>query len=280
MPSLEELKYFAAVSRTENVSRAAELCGISQPALSHALKRLENELGVQLLTREKTGVRLTREGERFAIEAKDLVERWSSLSLKMKTHHESISGHFKIGCHTSVAIYSLPTFLPELLVKYPDIEVSLHHGRSRDIANDIIEWRLDIGLVINPPAHPDLVLKEVARDEVTLWTNGSKKNLDTLILEPGLFQTQAILSQLNVKRLRFKRTIESTSLEVIKTLTAEGCGVGLLPSRVALSHSQRLKRHTTKEFSVEDKLFLVYRKSRMASAAGRAIIDAILGAKI
>jgi DNA-binding transcriptional LysR family regulator len=280
MPSFEELNYFAAVSRTENVSRAAELCGISQPALSHALKRLEAELGLQLVIREKTGVRLTKAGQRFAIEAKDLVERWKTLSTQLKYDDGSVSGHFKIGCHPSVAIYSLPSFLPALLAAYPELEVSLHHGRSRDIANDIIEWRLDLGLVINPPLHPDLVLKELAQDEVTLWTNGSKKNLETLILEPGLFQSQNILKQLAKKKIRFTRRIESTSLEVIRALTADGCGVGLLPTRVAKTESKQLKRLFPKGLVVQDRLFLAYRRSQVASAAGRHIIEAILRAKI
>jgi DNA-binding transcriptional LysR family regulator len=279
MPSLDELKYFLAVSKTSNVSRAAELSGISQPALSHALKRLENELGTELFFREKIGVRLTKAGERFANEAKSLIEKWESVALAVKETDASVAGHFKIGCHPSVAIYSAPHFLNALLSDHPQLEVSFHHGRSRDIANEVIEWRLDFGLVINPPAHPDLVIRRLAEDEVTLWAAGTDYLKDVLILESGLFQTQALLKQLEKKKITFNRAIESSNLEVIQALTGSGCGVGILPTRVAAGCMKRLKRLPNAP-AFKDFLCLIYRTGQQRHAAGRAIIDAIQAAKI
>ena len=279
MPSLDELRYFLAVSKTGNVSRAAELSGISQPALSHALKRLENELGIEILYREKTGVRLTKAGERFASEARGLIEKWEAISHSVKNTGEVAAGHFKIGCHPSVAIYTLPNFLRNLLKEHPDLEVSLHHGRSRDIAHDVIEWRLDFGLVINPPSHPDLVIKELAEDEVTLWVHGENYLDDTLILESGLFQTQALLNQLEKRKMRFARTIESANLEVIQALTVSGCGVGILPTRVAQGAPKKLKKLANAP-SFKDRLCLIFRAGQQKQAGGRAIIDSICGAAI
>src|SRR4051812_48957166 len=121
MTGLTELRYFLAVAKTSNISRAAELCGISQPALSQSLKRLEDELGVQLLSRGKTGVRLTRAGERFALQSKELMDTWETLTQSVRSTDQIVSGHFKIGCHPSVAIYSLPHFLRELQLKHEDL---------------------------------------------------------------------------------------------------------------------------------------------------------------
>jgi DNA-binding transcriptional LysR family regulator len=279
MPSLEEIKYFLAVSKTNNVSRAAELSGISQPALSHALKRLESELGVTILYREKTGVRLTKAGERFASEARALIEKWETIAFSVKEMGTSVGGHFKIGCHPSVGIYSLPHFLKPLLADHPNLEISLHHGRSRDIANDVIEWQLDFALVINPPSHPDLVIKELAKDEVTLWVAGDNYLSDTLILESGLFQTQTLLKLLEKRNMKFNRKIETSNLEVIQTLTANGCGVGILPTRVAYGATKKLKKlHNAPSF--KDRLCLIFRSGQQQQASGRAIIDAILAAKI
>jgi DNA-binding transcriptional LysR family regulator len=280
MPSLNELKYFLTTAKTKNVSRAAELSGLSQSALSHALKRLEVELGEQLFFREKTGVHLTRAGEQFAVEARDLVEKWDSITSSLKAQENSVSGHFKIGCHPSVAIYSLPTFLKELLSTHPLIEISLHHGRSRDIAQDIIDWKLDFGLVINPPKHPDLVIKEIAKDEVTLWVSKGPHLDDTLIVENELFQTQSILKQLEKKKVKFARTIESSSLEVIQVLTANGCGVGIIPTRVAQAEAKKLKLFSSSAPIFEDRLCLIYRSRSQRQAGSRAIIDAIMDAKI
>ena len=213
-------------------------------------------------------------------EARDLVERWEALSASIKTQEHVVSGHFKIGCHPSVAIYSLPAFLKGLLSQHRRLEISLHHGRSRDIANDVIEWRLDFGLVINPPSHPDLVIKELARDEIALWVSKDTHLTDTLIIESGLFQTQNILKQLEKKRVKFARILESSSLEVIQTLTSSGCGVGILPTRVARSEEAKLKRFSSSAPTFEDRLCLIYRIGHQKQISSRAIIDSIIHAKI
>jgi DNA-binding transcriptional LysR family regulator len=279
MTGLTELRYFLAVAKTSNVSRAAELCGISQPALSQALKRLEDAVGTQLLNRGKTGVRLTRAGERFALQSKELIEKWESLSKSVKATDQVVSGHYKLGCHVSVAIYSLPNFLRELQIKYPDLHVGLAHGLSREIANEVIEWRVDFGIVINPPRHPDLVIRELGTDEVTLWMSKDMRAPDTLIMEPSMLQTQSIVKQLEKRGMTFNRRIETASLEVIAALTESGCGVGVLPTRVAKRASSLVHFHP-KSPVFKDKLCLIYRAGTQNHASGRAIVDAITHAQI
>lgn len=283
MNGLGELRYFLAVAKTSNVSRAAELCGISQPALSQALKRLEDQVGVTLLSRSKTGVRLTRAGERFAKEGQSLIDQWEALSKALKSTDKLVSGHYKIGCHPSVAIYSLTKFLRELLIKHEDLHVELNHANSREVANDVIEWRLDFGIVINPPAHPDLVIRELGVDEVTLWVSRDKKPPSILLVNPSVLQTQDLLKQMERKKIKFERHIESTSFEVIYALTRSGCGVGLLPSRVAqppFESRAALERFSDKSVLFKDRLCLVYRVGTQSHASGRAIIDAITRAGI
>ena len=281
MPSLDELRYFHTVVKTLNVSRAAELAGVSQPALSHALRRLEDELGILLLFRTKTGVRLTRAGERFALQSKELIDRWESLSKDVQTTDHTVSGLYKIGCHQSVAIYSLPLFLSQLLQTHADLQIRLVHGLSREIASEVIEWKIDFGLVINPPPHPDLVIRDLGSDEVTLWESLDNKVQDTLMLEPNLLQTQSLIKQLEKKKIFFRRRIESPSLEVIHALTIAGAGVGILPSRVAKNPmTPSLRPFSSKAPIFRDRLCLIYRAGTQSHASGRVIIDAILKAKI
>lgn len=281
MTNLTELKYFLAVAKTSNVSRAAELCGISQPALSQALRRLEDSVGVPLLSRDKTGVRLTRAGERFAQQSKELMEKWESLAQSVKQTDKTVSGHFKIGCHPSVAIYSLPKFLRGLQAKHEDLHIGLSHALSREIANDVIEWRTDFGIVINPPKHSDLVIREIGTDEVTLWVARDKKAQSVLISEPSLLQTQSLMKQLEKKGMHFRRRIECTNLEVIQALTQAGCGVGILPTRVARGpFHPPLQPYSADAPIYKDSLCLIYRAGTQNHASGRAIIDAILKAGI
>lgn len=255
--------------------------GISQPALSHAIKRLEDELGTKLLHREKTGVRLTRSGELFAGQVKGLIEQWEKLATSVKSTEVAISGHFKIGCHPSVAIYSLPLFLRKLQINYPELSLSLKHGPSKEIANDVIEWRIDFGIVINPPQHPDLVILNLGKDEVTLWYNPNIDVPNTLIYDPLGIQSQSILKQLARKKLKFSNRIETSNMEVIQALTLSGCGVGILPTRVATTKKgSPLKQYGSNSPRYQDQLSLIYRSGTQSHAAGKAIISSILEAQI
>src|SRR5687768_10713261 len=115
IPSSADLTYFLEVAATRNISRAAERLGITQPALSLALKRLENTIGTELLIRTKVGVQLTKPGVRVAARARDLIDEWHKLRNDALRDEHEISGRYCIGCHPSVALYSLPHFLPNLL---------------------------------------------------------------------------------------------------------------------------------------------------------------------
>lgn len=237
MLSPQEITYFLECARTENLSRAAERLGITQPALTMALRRLEQSLGVELFHRSKKGVRLTKAGELFQQEAKSLADHWDRLSKVLGRSMDELRGAYTIGCHQSVALYSLPQTLPKLLADFPELSLDLSHDLSRKIAERVIKGELDIALVVNPVRHPDLVIRPVAKDEFGFWaakeatsTNRPDAAHPVLICEPELLQAQQLLRKL---RAKFPRTIHSSSLEVIASLASNGAGVALLPGRVA-----------------------------------------------
>src|SRR5690606_23501479 len=101
-----------------------------------------------------------------------------------------------IGCHPSVALYTLPKFLPQLLAKYPQLKVSLIHGLSRDITKKVIDSKIDMGIVMNPLSQPELIIKTIASDEVCLWESPHNLNKSTLIFDPSLAQSQWLLRRL------------------------------------------------------------------------------------
>ena len=144
-----DLKYFIELSKTLHVSRAAERLGISQPTLSHCLKRLEKETGVMLFIRTKKGVTLTQAGQRVFEKADDLIQKWDEIIDSAKSENEIVAGTIKLGCHTAVAQYTLPVVLPQFLKDNPNLTIQLQHGLSRQINEALISYRLDAGLVVN-----------------------------------------------------------------------------------------------------------------------------------
>lgn len=279
LPSPAELRYFLEVARTGNISRAAERLGITQPTLSLAIRRLEDNLGAPLLLRNKVGVRLTKSGEKLVARGRLLLREWERIADEARRDESEIRGRYSIGCHPSVALYSLPKLLPRLLAEHADLELSIAHDLSRKITEDVISFKLDFGIVVNPWDHPDLVIQEFSRDEVTLWCapkpsplqQGPEESL-VLLCDPELLQTQALAAQLERQKIRFGRTVTSSSLEVIATLVEAGAGVGILPGRVAEREGGPILRRWRKNAPIfEDRHCLVYRADAQRSAASRAL---------
>lgn len=241
LPSPHDLEYFIETAQAENLSRAAERLGISQPSLSLSVKRLEETLGTQLLLRSKTGVKLTPSGQRFLAQSRNLLQEWEKIrSITIESETE-ISGRYSIGCHPSVGLYTLSSFLPQLLKQYPQLEFKLSHDLSRKITEEVIRYKIDFGIVVNPVQHPDLVIQELMKDEVTLWKKKGKNSPlqdpetdeAVLICDQSLVQTQTLEKKLEKKGMKFRRIIHSSNLEVITQLTESGAGIGILPGRVA-----------------------------------------------
>lgn len=273
LPSATDLQYFLEVSRTLNVTRAAERIGVSQPTLTQSIRKLEGTVGSQLLVRSRVGVRLTRSGQRLAAKASGLLEAWSSLQREALADDHELQGRFRVGCHPSVARYVLPEFFRALAQRAPRIEVELEHDLSRRITESVIAYRVDLGFVINPVRHPDLVLKRILTDSVTVFESPRRQGR-WLFGDPEIHQTNWVLKRISNASLDFAAFVPTKSLEVIGSLVASGAGYGILPARVAAcEHGAGLRPVDPKIPAFPDQLFLVWRKDAMASCAGKALTE-------
>lgn len=280
MISPAEIRYLREIAHTRNLSRAAERLGITQPALTQALRRAETTLGLELFYRSKTGAVPTKAGERFLGEAELLLAQWQRMTAAARSAEEEVAGQFRIGCHPSVGVFSFPHFLPALQRAHPALDIQLVHGPSRHITAEVVCWRLDFGIVINPVRHPDLVIHELGLDTVTFFRSPGKYNADVLLLQPDLQQSQTLVTKAEKQGLRFARTVESTSFETLLAVAEAGGGAVILPERVVRSGRQILKRLSPNAPEVQDRLCLVYRADIRSSAAAKAIIDSIRKAAI
>jgi LysR family transcriptional regulator, cell division regulator len=270
-PHPTDLLYFQEAARTENLSRAAERLGVGQPALSLSLRRLEKQLESKLFLRRSRGLELTESGHRLLASCNSLMDSWSKLISEAKYSENSLQGVFRLGCHPSVGLYSLPPLFKNFFELYPHIQIQLEHGLSRHITESVISGRLDFGVVVNPTRHPDLVIRFIAKDVVTLWQTKAP-DPSTLLLHPDLLQTQSILKSLKTE---FSRHISSTSLEVLAVLAAEGRGVAILPERIVRIMAPNLKRVPNAP-TFADAIALVYRADRPKTASAKAVLQHFL----
>jgi DNA-binding transcriptional LysR family regulator len=245
-----DLKYFADVAKTGNLSRSAERLGISQPSVSLALQRLEHEVGAQLFIRSKRGVELTQAGKQFNSHVADLLHSWDSITAKAQASETEIQGNYTFGIHTSMALNLLSGFLPQLIAENPKLNINLTHDISRKITEGIISMKLDMGVAVNPVAHPDLIITPLLKGEVTFWrtdtpitpTLDPSNDQAVLIADSSLIRSQTLIKDYQALGFKFSRIIESNNLEVIADLTAHGCGIGILPVNVAKRAKHKLIR--------------------------------------
>lgn len=277
MISSYDLKYFIILAETKNLTFAAKKLNISQPALSHSLKRIEQEVGMSLFERSTRGIQLTHAGVRLFEKALNLEKELSSLTEYVKKNDLRFTGRFVIGCHASVGIYSLSPFILNLQNKYPDIELELDHGLSREILNRVNIGKVDLAIVVNPTPYANLVIRKLDDDEVTLWCLKSENyNKETLIYNPELNQTQEILKKLAKKNMFFKNKIESTNLELINELIHTGCGIGILPQKIIRTNKANSTRRYRADAPVyKDIICLVYRSGFQSTHTGKALIDCL-----
>lgn len=279
IPSPTDLGYFLEVANLLNLSRAAETIGISQPSLTLAMQRLETTVGTAILIRHKRGVSLTKAGKQLLLHTRRLLQQWETIKSETLASQHEVQGSFKIGCHPSVALYSLPRIMGDLLENYPDLEVHLKHDSSRKITEQIINLSVDIGIVVNPVKHPDLVIKKLDDDRVTLWKGSGSRHIQDmhssqalLLCDPDLVQTQAILRKLKKAGTLPNRLLTTNNLEVIAELTASNCGIGILPEKIARSrHLLPIPRAP----HYEDEICVLYHGSNRDIKAVQTIVEAI-----
>jgi DNA-binding transcriptional LysR family regulator len=280
LPSASDLEYFLCVAKLQNISKAASELGVSQPTLTQSMKKLEAAVGVTLFLRSAKGALLTPAGHRVLSRATELMDVWQSLRhVALQEEHE-LSGHFRIGAHPAVACYLWPPFFRHVKATAPRVELSLVHDLSRKIAEGVLQFKIDLGFVINPPLHNDLVIKPLGFDTVAIFSS-SNRYTDILFGDPVLIQTQDILRKIKSSQFSYSQFVECSSLEVIQSLVTSGAGYGILPKRVACSEGASTLEIVDPNLPVfRDRICLVYRKEVMASPSGKVLVQAAARMKI
>ncbi|MDD4975910.1 MAG: LysR family transcriptional regulator [Bacteriovorax sp.] len=272
---ITDITNFVEACTCSTIVEAARKLEISQPALSESLKRLEKDLGYVVFYRSRLGIQLTASGKVFLNKAQILVQ--SIDNLEITNDKENVFGGrtITIGCHSTVAQYSIPKALSYLKKKAPDYKIELRHDLSRNIQTEIQRGNIDIGIIINPIEVPDLIIQKLAIDEVGVWAARSIKEFDTIICNLNLFQTQSILKKWKNKP---PKIISTDSLELICKLVDEKIGYGILPERAVWLSGLNLKNLKSLP-SFKDEICLVYRpefgKSPFEKITITALKDAI-----
>jgi DNA-binding transcriptional LysR family regulator len=146
--TLIQLRYFAVVAETENMTAAAQRLNITQSALSNAISQLEQELGVQLFIRlSQRGLRLSPAGKQFAQELPAFLEHVDSLYESARGLAENLTGELTVGIFTPLAPFRAPVILQAFERQYPDVQVSFLEGDQEFLRRSLLEGHCELALM-------------------------------------------------------------------------------------------------------------------------------------
>ena len=193
--NLSQYKIFYEVAKAGNISKAAKELYISQPAISKAISKLEDSIGLSLFTRSSRGVQLTSEGEilfehtREAFDALDLGEQ------ELKRIQEFDIGHLRIGVSNTLCKYILLPYLKTFIDQYPHMKVTIESQATAQTLARLEQQKIDLGLVAEPSVRRDLAFIPVMDIQDTFVT--TPNYLENLYLREGqdtsLFETGNIM---------------------------------------------------------------------------------------
>jgi len=242
----ERLRAFRAVARAGGFSRAAERLHKTQPAISQAIRALEEDVGEPLFLRLGRRVRLTRAG---AVLLEHVEESFAALDAarhRLAALSQLEAGELVIGTSDTNACYVLPPVLAAFRWAHPGIEVRLSNRPSPETERQVLEREVDVGFVTLPAASPRLVSEAlVEREDVAIFApdhrlaGRSRVRFDDLAGEPLLLldrgsRTRAWIDErLAACPERPRVAMELASIEVVKRLVALGFGVSVVP-RIAI----------------------------------------------
>ena len=284
---LGQLETFVTIAREKSFSRAAERLFRTQPAVSLALKRLEEELGEVLVDRTTKGGTLTDAGETLLPLAQRMLELRQQVVDTFGILKGLHQGRISIGANESMSEFLLPRLLLAYQRAHPDIKVQAYRLSSERIPSEILEHRLDVGFVSYDPLHPELRSEVVHRDHMVLVVPpghrlARRRAVDlrvlgdeTFITHNALTPTRAATADLFARQgTPMRVTMELGTLSTIQDFVAQGAGVAILP-RLTVAQAiaaGRLVEVPVRQLRIEKVIRLVTRREEALSHAAKAFI--------
>ena len=260
--TLTELKYIVAVAREKHFGRAAEACFVSQPTLSVAIKKLEEELDVKIFERGASEVSATPLGEQIVRQAQQVIEQAQAIREIAKLGKDPVSGPLRLGVIYTIGPYLLPELVRQAIERVPQMPLMLQENFSAKLLDMLRTGELDCAIMAEPfpdtglamaplydepfvaavPAgHPFAKRKHITAEEL--------KNETMLLLGTGHCFRDHVL-EVCPEYARFasnaegiRKSFEGSSLETIKYMVASGMGVTVVPQLSVPAQGQAMQPH-------------------------------------
>jgi len=243
-PTIRQLQYLNALSKTNNYRRAAEKCFVTQPTLSSAIQELEKTLDADVIDRSRAKqIKLTPLGLSLVKSSKNIFNELDSVLQDALETQKPLSGAFRLGLIPTIAPYLLPQILPKLQNKFPDMSFEITEDMSANLVAQLDKGELDLAIMAFPYDTPNLQ-QEILIEEPFYCAAPIKffkqktismNDLDDkkiLLLQDGHCLRDHALAACKLQRREEISSLSATSLITLIQMVGQGYGVTLLPKMV------------------------------------------------
>lgn len=241
--NLRDLDYLVAVADHRHFGRAAEACYVSQPTLSAQIKKLETELGVELIERNPRQILLTPAGEQIVERARWVLREADTIREIARRTQDPESGSLRLGIFPTLGPYLLPHVVTRTKERFPRLELLLVEEKTEEVLARLRDGRLDVGVLALPVHEPQMASEVLFEEDFLLAVptghrlaaSGAPIHSDALagesvlLLEDGHCLRDQALSVCRVVGATERRGFRATSLETLRQMVAAGVGITLLP---------------------------------------------------
>ena len=287
--TLTELKFIVAVAKERNFRRAAAKCFVTQPALSLAIKKLEDELNIVIFERSHADVNMTEIGEKIVAQSSKVLEEAAYIKQLAELGKNQLKGPLKLGLIHSIGPYLLPEIIPILRKTAPDMPLEVEENLTANLEAQLRNGVIDAAIIALPFEVPSLQYRALYEEEFDVVVPSSHHWADRKFIKPEELADEKVLllnsghcfsnqvTQACPELSRKGEVLQGNSLETIRNMVASNLGITVLPCSAT---AQRYDNPLIKVIPFASpaptrRIAIAWRKSFMRLEAVEKIAEAI-----
>lgn len=282
------LRYFLAIAREQNITKAADTLHVTQSTLSKQMMELEGQLGKQLLIRGKRKVTLTEEGHFLRKQAQEIMELMDKTESAFSSNNEIISGDVYLGCAETPAMQQMTEVFCSIHADYPEVHFHLFSGDAEQVMEKLDKGLLDVGILQDPPIYERFEYQKLPYYDVfgilmpkqCPWADKDALTLADIETMPLIFphQVHPSVAQMDLFGKRYKglHVVATYSLLYNATFMVEQ-GIGYAFCLDGLTDTSEKRNLTFRPFNppIEVDIVAVSKKYQPFSPAAKVFMDRI-----
>ena len=287
---IESLKVFCDLTETESFTKAAQINGVTQSAVSQQISALERAFKSLLIERSKKKFRLTREGQVLYDYSKQIIQTHESLHSKLQELKDIISGTIRVATIYSIGLHDLPPYVKRFMKNYPTVNVHVEYRRANQVYDDVFSNVVDLGLVAYPQKDTKLEIVPLRKEPLVLICHPqhpfakqksiklkSLANQKIIGFEPDIPTRKALDKILREYGVEIKHVMEFDNVETVKRAVEIDAGISIVPVGTV---TQEITKNTLAAVQIEEGEFYrplaaIYKKNKVLSPAMKQFLSTL-----